>query len=322
MSRYFAVAYYKIVEVPEPEKEMKRHKKFLASLDAKGRIYLSHEGINGQVSLSEESFSVYRDWMNESPIFKDCDFKLHKIPEHIFDRMTVKVKKQLVAVDRLIDFSKRAEHISPAEWKKTLDEDDENLLVIDVRNEYEGKVGHFKNSLIPPLETFREFPQYAKNLTNEYDPKKTKVLMCCTGGIRCEFFSPLMKEAGFENVYQLDGGIIGYGLKEGNKHWKGKLFVFDDRLVTPICEENKETISTCAHCSEKTDHYINCANMDCNKLFLSCDSCTEGKKGLCSEECKGGRVRPFKHKAYPKPFRRQTHEEKIALKSSSKTEQA
>lgn len=317
MSKYFAVAYYKIIEVSDPEKEMKTHKKYLKTIDAKGRIYLSSEGINGQISVSEEAFCAFKDWMNESPVFKNCDFKLHEISEHIFDRMTVKVKKQLVAVDRPIDFSKKAEHISPEEWRKALDERDENLLLIDVRNEYEGKIGHFKGSLIPPLETFREFPEYAKKLKEDYDPKKTKVLMCCTGGIRCEFFSPLMKEAGFENVYQLDGGIIGYGLKEGNKHWEGKLFVFDDRLVTPISKENTDTISSCEHCSDKTDHYINCANMDCNKLFLVCDSCLDKTEGLCSESCKEGRVRPYKHECYPKPFRRQSHEEKISLKSSS-----
>lgn len=317
MTQYFAVAYYKIQEVQDPEMEMKKHKKFLNTLDVKGRIYISTEGINGQISASKDAFLAFKAWMDDHAVFNDCDFKLHDISEHIFDRMTVKVKKQLVAVDRPIDFSKRAKHISPEEWRKILDKQEDNLLVIDVRNAYEGKIGRFKGSLVPPLETFRQFPEYVQSLKKEYDPKKTKVLMCCTGGIRCEFFSPMMKEAGFEDISQLDGGIIAYGLKEGNKHWEGKLFVFDDRLVTPICEENTDVISKCDHCSENTDHYINCANMDCNNLFLVCDKCLEKMQGLCSEECKKGRIRPFKHEAYPKPFRRQTFEEKQALKACS-----
>lgn len=317
MSRYFAIAYYKIVEVQDSEMEMKKHKKFLNSLNIRGRIYISTEGINGQISASKEAFTVYKAWMDKHDTFVNCDFKLHDIDGHIFDRMTVKAKKQLVAVNRPIDFSKRAKHISPEEWRKTLDEGGENLLVIDVRNEYEGKVGRFKNSLIPPLGTFRQFPEYVQSLKKTYNPKTTKVLMCCTGGIRCEFFSPLMKEAGFDDVSQLEGGIIAYGLKEGNKHWEGKLFVFDDRLVAPICKENTDVISCCDHCSEKTDRYINCANMDCNKLFLVCEKCLQENEGLCSDQCKKGRLRPFMHESYPKPFRRQSFEEKQSLKSCS-----
>lgn len=314
MTTHYAVAYYKICNIENPHLEVKKHKNFFKDHDIKGRIYLSEQGINGQISTTVDGLAKYKEWMESQEIFTGIQYKTHDLSEHIFDRMTVKYRKELVAVDLPIDFSKVGKHISPAEWRKTLEEDDENLLVIDVRNDYEGKVGHFEKAIIPPLKTFREFPDYVEKLKEKYDPKKTKVLMYCTGGIRCEFFSPLMKQAGYDDVNQLDGGVIDYGLKEGNKHWKGKLFVFDDRLVTPISNDNAETISTCELCQKSCDRYINCANMDCNKLFIACEECINEHKGLCSAECEKGRVRPFDHKAYPKPFRRQSFEEKQALK--------
>jgi UPF0176 protein len=210
-----------------------------------------------------------------------------------------------------VDFSERGAHLSPAEWKKELDAQDENTIMIDVRNAYESKVGKFKGAIVPPLDTFREFPQFVEQLKQKYDVKKTKVIMYCTGGIRCEFFSPLVKKAGFENVYQLEGGVIKYGLQEGKEHWEGKLFVFDDRMVIPICEENQEIISSCSFCGVASDTFYNCANMDCNELFLACPSCIEEKKGCCCGVClQTGRVRGFAKTAHPKPFRKLSFEEK------------
>lgn len=317
MNSHVAIAYYFLTPVEDPQLELKEHQKFFKTQDIKGRIYLSKEGINGQISCSKSSAKAFIDWMAKHPLFSEAQFKSQEIDQHIFDRLTVKVRKQLVAIDLTIDFSLRAEHISPQKWKEMLDNRDENTLVLDVRNDYEGKVGHFEGALIPPLKTFREFPKFLEELKKEKDPKKTKVLMYCTGGIRCEFFSPLLKQAGFENLYQLDGGVINYGIKEGSKHWKGKLFVFDDRLVTPISEDESETISCCIHCTNKTDRYINCANMDCNELFICCEECMEKHRGLCSVECAEGRVRDFDRSDSPKPFRRLPHEQKQKLKCSS-----
>ena len=127
-----------------------------------------------------------------------------------------------------------------------------------------------------------------------------------------------MKEEGFKNVYQLEGGIINYGLKQGSKHWKGKLFVFDDRLVVPISEDNKEVISRCMFCNALCESYYNCANMDCNELFIACPSCAEEHHGCCSNTCyEEGRVRPFEPSKHPKPFRRLPHEEKIKFNKNS-----
>ncbi len=131
-------------------------------------------------------------------------------------------------------------------------------------------------------------------------------MMYCTGGIRCELFSALLKKQGFENVYQLDGGIINYGLTEGAEHWQGKLFVFDDRMAVPISEEQEcEVISRCHHCQALSDIYYNCSNMDCNALFLCCSECAERYAGCCCGACQTApRLRAYEKGERPKPFRR------------------
>jgi len=297
---YKVLAYYYIGKIEDPLAEVVLHKEFLNARDFRGRIYISEQGINGQSSGSPLSADEYIAWMASR--FKNISFKIHAAHEHPFPKMTVKYRKQLVAIDCEVDFSHVGEHVSPQRWKEMLEERGEETLVLDVRNEYEWKVGHFEGSELPKLETFREFPAYAKKLKEERDPKNTVVMMCCTGGIRCEFFSALMKKEGFEKVYQLDGGIINYGLQEGEEHWKGKLFVFDDRLVVPI-GEGEAPISECFHCAVANDVYYNCANMDCNKLFLCCSDCLKAHQGCCSAECKcAKRVRPYQESA--KPFRK------------------
>jgi len=130
-------------------------------------------------------------------------------------------------------------------------------------------------------------------------------MMYCTGGIRCETYSALLKEKGFDEVYQLEGGVIHYGQQMGNKRWRGKLFVFDDRLSAPISEDEHELISTCNFCEKKSDTYYNCANMDCNELYISCPDCAEKLLGCCCEDClKSKRRRPFVKEDRPKPFRK------------------
>lgn len=315
--QYKVLAYYVFTEIKDPIEEVKRQKEILDSLQGKARIYISEEGVNAQLSLPANNTEAYINWLSENPIYKDAEVKLHDWAEHAFAKLTVKIRKELVAVDRKIDLSKRGEYLSPAEWKEKLDHKDSETILIDVRNNYESDVGHFEGAILPDLETFRGFPEYAKHLAKTVDTKKTKVMMYCTGGIRCELYSALLKDEGFDTVYQLKGGVIQYGLKEGKEHWRGKLFVFDDRLVVPISEDNQEIISSCKFCGCKSDTYYNCANMDCNELFLSCPKCVEERKGCCRENCLAhGRVRAFENKERPKPFRKLTKDEKFSISAT------
>jgi len=302
---YCVLAYYSFQPVQDAKKEVLEHKKFLENLDARGRIYISEEGINGQMSISNEDLDAYTDWLK--PRFPDMPIKIHEYPEHAFEKLKIKYRNQIVALDCGVDMSLTGDHVSPEKWKEMLEAQDDHV-VIDVRNDYEWEVGHFDGAITPPLKTFREFRQYAKDLQTEIDPKNTKVMMYCTGGIRCELYSSLLKENGIENVYQLDGGVINYGLKEGSKHWLGKLFVFDDRMTVPISDEETPIISQCHQCNAPTDDYYNCANMDCNHLFLCCKDCLEKLNGCCKEECmEAPRVRPFEHQNAHKPFRKRYH---------------
>ncbi len=302
--KYLICAYYHLCNVKNPENLVKDHKTFFKGRDIKGRIYISKEGINGQMSGSKEDSKAYMDWLAQQPGFQKVIFKCDPSCENIFFKLTVKVREQLVAFDHPVDLSKRGQHLSPQEWKDRLEKSDDYTLV-DVRNDYETKVGHFQGALLPECKTFREFVSYTdQKLIQEKKIDKAKpILMYCTGGIRCEYYSAHLKEKGFENVYQLDGGVINYGHQFGSQHFEGSLFVFDDRLVTKLSEKS-HTIAECEYCSCKADTYYNCANMDCNFLFTCCQACLKEHLGCCSDDCtQAKRRRPFNHVSN-KPFRK------------------
>lgn len=301
------LAYYAFTPLSDPHSEVIAHQSFLKGKDVKSRIYLSEQGINGQMSASQEAAKEYIDWMHGREPFADMPFKLQPHHEHAFPRLTIKYRKELVAVGLDVDLGKRGRHVSPEEWKRMLETQADRLL-IDVRNEYEWKVGRFEGAELPPCDEFRYFPAYAEQLKQRIDPKKTPVMMYCTGGIRCEIFSSILLESGFENVYQLDGGVINYGEKVGSAHWLGKLFVFDDRLTVAIDENQTPVIGECLYCQTATESYYNCANMDCNKLYLCCAFCLEKSLGCCSDVCLAApRRRPYAHQQAHKPFRKWYH---------------
>lgn len=309
MTQYLVLAYYHFAKLENPLHEIALHKKFCKERDIKCRVYINEEGINGQMSASKDDGEAYMEWLKLRTPFESVVFKLHSHREQVFPRQTIKYRKELVAFDpnRKVDLSLGGEHLSPEEWRKMLESNEQKLL-IDVRNDYEWKVGRFEGAELPPCDTFREFNDYAEKLTQDPEAQKTPVMMYCTGGIRCEIYSTILREKGFEKVYQLNGGIINYGLQEGSSHWLGKLFVFDDRLTVPIAGEETPVIGKCHHCDQPNENYFNCANMECNELFLCCPDCLQKFQGCCCEECqKAERVRPFEPKEAYKPFRRRHH---------------
>lgn len=302
---YFVLAYYHFNKIADPHQEVLDHKTFLKERDMTCRIYLSEQGINGQTSGKREDAEAYMRWIHANPLFEKMIFKIHAYHENVFPRKTVKYRKQLVALDEEVDMQQIGEHVPPEKWKTMLENQAPRVL-LDVRNDYEWKVGRFDGAECPPCANFREFREYAKALKDEVDPQTTPVMMYCTGGIRCELYSSLLKKEGFKDVYQLDGGIINYGLKQGSSHWLGKVFVFDDRLTVPISEEEATpVIGTCHHCQTSNENYYNCANMDCNHLFLCCPNCLKQFTGCCSHTCQTApRLRPYHHQNPHKPFRK------------------
>ena len=304
---YLVIAFYRFVTIESPQDEVLRQQEFCKQRDILGRVYISEQGINGQMSAEENAAQEYMRWMQQSPYFKDVFFKIDPYHEHAFPKLTIKYRKQLVALDAEADLSQSGEHVSPSLWKEMLEANEDRVL-LDVRNDYEWKVGRFDGAEVPPCETFREFQQYADDLKQKVDPKNTPVMMYCTGGIRCEIYSAFLKEKGFEKVYQLDGGVINYGHQEGSEHWLGKLFVFDDRLTVPISQEQTKVIGTCHHCGTQNESYYNCANMDCNKLFLCCQDCLKTFIGCCGEDCTHSpKLRPYQQQNAHKPFRKWFH---------------
>lgn len=302
---YYALAYYLFTNVEDPHLEVRLHKELFRDMDVSCRIYLSENGINGQFSGAQQDAEAYMAWLKQRPGFEKVKFKIHHIEENIFPRVCVKYRKELVAMGgERVNTEEGAKHISPAEWAEKLD--DGKCLVIDVRNNYESKIGHFEQAILPDITTFKEFPQYAEQLAKQYD-HNTPVMMYCTGGIRCELYSVVLMKQGFKEVYQLDGGVIAYGQQMGNKHWKGKLFVFDDRMAIPIDDQQShvEPIAHCTHCQTSCDTYYNCANADCNTLFICCEQCVQQQQGCCSHACtQAPRIRKFDQTRGNKPFRR------------------
>jgi UPF0176 protein len=301
---YWVVSFYHFFSVKDPKSEVLEHHKFFNDKDYRGRIYIDSDGINAQFSAPPVLVKEYLSWLQNRHNLESIEVKINEDREHAFYKMKVKARP-LVAFGEKVDLSQRGEHLSASDWKKKMMEEEQNRIIIDARNGYESKVGHFEGALLPECDTFKEFVPFSDKIAETHDPENTEVMMYCTGGIRCEYLSAYFKKKGFKKVYQLDGGVIRYGEKEGMDHWKGSLFVFDDRLTVPIANDNSEIISQCEHCSKSCDRYINCANMDCNELFLCCPECAKIWEGCCSKECQiEPRKRAFESSEHPKPFRR------------------
>lgn len=299
---YQVIAYYWLEGIDAPHQLIKDHKDWFSSRDASARIYINEQGINAQMCIATDQALDYMNWIQEK-IEKKLFFKIQGHDCQAFPRCNVRYRKKLVAIDEDVDCKKGGEHLTPLQWQQML-EQEQNKILIDVRNDYEWKVGHFAGAELPKCKTFREFSDYADQLKEKVNPENTKVMMYCTGGIRCELYSAVLKERGFDSVYQLDGGIINYGAEQDGKHWKGKLFVFDDRLTVPVGTDNKEVIGKCLHCNAPTEKMYNCANTECNELFLSCSSCLKKMVGCCKESCTTSeKLRPYQDGVH-KPFRR------------------
>ena len=293
--KYYAVSFYKLFHIDSPNEEYLRWKLLGKELDLKGRIYISEQGINAQMSILSNDYEKLL-----KNIDKGININVQEQKEHVFEKLKIKIRKQLVALDKEVNLENSAEKIEPEEWAKMM-KDGSKHIVIDVRNNYETEIGYFENSIKPDLSQFRDFRGYVDKIKNH---KNDSIMMFCTGGIRCEFFSALLKENGFKKVVQLKGGILNYAKKLGSLFWKGNIFVFDDRISIPVGTD-REYVSNCKYCNIETATYHNCANMECNKLFISCICCAKKHQGLCSTKCKSGRVRKIElSDRQPKPFRK------------------
>lgn len=283
------ILYYKFVPVADPAMTMRWQKELCARLGLTGRVIISIHGINGTLGGDIENLREYKREMNRSITFKDIMYKWSDGTGTDFPRLSVKVRDELVsfgAADEIKVDDKGVvgggKHLKPEAVHKLIEERDD-VVFFDGRNAYEAAVGKFKGAVVPDTETTRDF--LADLAGDKYDDIKDKpVVTYCTGGIRCEALSVLMKNRGFKEVYQIDGGIVKYGEKYGDDGlWEGALHIFDDRMTHRFSDKSKD-IGECSYCLGKTSRYINCGNISCNKLILVCDECDQ--KTLCAA-CSG-----------------------------------
>ncbi|NMH89259.1 oxygen-dependent tRNA uridine(34) hydroxylase TrhO [Flavivirga algicola] len=281
------LSFYQYAKIGNPQ--ILRNHLFITwdTLDVLGRIYVAHEGINGQLSLPADRFNEFKAHLDTISFLKDIRLNIAVEQDNkSFLKLKVKVRNKIVADglnDDTFDVTNKGVHVGAEQFNKLIE--DEKTVLVDMRNHYESEIGHFKNAITPDVDTFRESLDIIEDDLKTHKEDKNLV-MYCTGGIRCEKASAYFKHKGFKNVYQLEGGIIEYTrqVKEENLENKflGQNFVFDDRRAERISDD---VIANCHQCGNPFDVHTNCANAACHLLFIQCDSCKEAMENCCSSEC-------------------------------------
>ena len=275
--KFLIAAFYKFTKVSLLFELQTEFYKFLENLNIKGTVLLAEEGINGTVSGSSESIAKFKNFLFDKDLLSESDFKVSSADFMPFPRLKVKLKKEIVTIGNceINPGKKVGEYVDPLDWNQLIT--DEDVLVLDTRNTYEVSIGSFEGAIQPETTNFREFPEWAETEGSKL-PKDKKIAMFCTGGIRCEKASSLLKDKGFEKVFHLKGGILNYleKVKPEESLWNGECFVFDDRVALnhklepgsydlchgcrmPITEDDKLSANfirgvSCAHCfDDKTE---------------------------------------------------------------------
>ena len=281
---YHVLLYYCYSPIPDVEAFKEVHHVFCLDHNLLGRIIIAPEGLNGTVSGTIENCQAYMDYVRSLTGFEKTDFKIDEATEHTFQKLNVRIKPEIVHSDLLHikPYECTGTHLEPAEFKQMI-QNDPDVVVLDVRSNYEHAVGKFKNAVTFDMENFRDLPDHIEEIAHL---KNKKILTYCTGGIKCEKASAFLLEQGFQNVYQLHGGIIKYGIEAQGEDFEGKCYVFDNRIAIDVNEVNPSVISKCYICSTPSDRMVNCANPECNNHVPICDNCGWEMEGACSSECK------------------------------------
>lgn len=274
------ILYYGFTPLSDPEAVMLWQRTLCESLDLKGRILLSTHGINGTLGGDMSALKRYVRQTKQYPGFKDIDFKWSDGTGNDFPRLRVRVRDEIVSfgapgelvVDRDGVVSGGV-HLKPEQVHELVAERGDDVVFFDGRNAFEAKIGKFKNAVVPDVKTTRDFVDELES--GKYDHLKSRpIVTYCTGGIRCEVLSSVMKRRGFQEVYQIDGGIVRYGEQFGDKGlWEGSLYIFDARMNHEFSDQAK-VIGVCERCDAPTSKFYNCANLACRKLILLCEACT------------------------------------------------
>ncbi len=289
------LSFYKYAKIGNPQ--VFRDHLFITweALDVLGRIYVAHEGINGQLSLPADKFNAFKSHLDSISFLKDIRLNIAVEQDNkSFLKLKIKVRNKIVADglnDDTFDVTDKGIHVNAETFNQLIE--DEQTVLVDMRNHYESEIGHFKNAVTPDVDTFRESLDIIEDDLKEHKEDK-KLVMYCTGGIRCEKASAYFKHKGFKNVYQLEGGIIEYTRQVKNQDLENKFigqnFVFDDRRAERISDD---VIANCHQCGKPFDVHTNCANEACHLLFIQCDACKAEMNNCCSTHCKDINALPY-----------------------------
>ena len=283
--RRITCSFYRYIDIADVQSFRDRLYRDLSNINVFGRVYVAKEGVNAQISCPEHQWDTFRKKLNSYEYLSSVHIKRAVKEGQSFYKLTVKIKDQIVAYDVQVaeyDMGNVGRHLNASKFNEKLEQS--NVVAVDMRNYYESEVGRFENALIPDVDTSRELLPEVKKMLKGHE--EDEILLYCTGGIRCEKASAYLIKNGFDNVSQLDGGIIQYAHEINNSGLKskfiGKNFVFDDRMGESITDD---IIGSCHQCEKPSDTHIDCGNDACHILFIQCDDCNVDYNGCCSKEC-------------------------------------
>jgi predicted sulfurtransferase len=276
--------FYKYVTVKKPSDEVKEQKKICSELGLTGRILIAQEGINGTVGGTDETTNRYKDYLNAHATFCDMDIKESEGGAEYFPRLRVCAKSTIVnlGIDpKELTAEDRGTYLSPEEAHALITQNPAELMLFDARNDFEWRVGTFRGAHTPSISNFRDLPQYIDEHADEFKDKR--VLMFCTGGIRCERATAYLKNKQVaQEVFHIKGGIQRYIEAYPDGYFRGKNYVFDSRVTARVTED---ILAHCDLCKKPYDDYSNCINAQCNKHIIICPDCVDNYHNTCSERC-------------------------------------
>lgn len=283
---HFVLLYYKFTCIADPAAFAEAHRSLCESLQLRGRILIGAEGINGTVSGTAEDCDAYMQVCGTLPELNGIEFKVDAAEGHAFKALYVRVREEIITLGRPLAepvHTRSGKHLSPSEFRAKMREED--TVILDGRNAYESELGRFEGALCPDVQNFREFPDWIESHREQLQGKQ--ILTYCTGGIRCEKLTSWMLDAGFEDVYQLDGGIVMYGQDPATdgEGFEGVNVVFDERVVVPVGSKSK-IVTRCRECDRLCADYVNCANVECNLRMILCPECESRVASCCSDVCR------------------------------------
>lgn len=281
------ILFYKYVSIDNPEKLVEEQRRICQKLKLKGRMIVAEEGINATLEGTDENIKKYCANFLEDSRFCETHIKVSDGTKEAFPKLSIKLRDEIVAsgIDGLDPNKITGKYITAEKLHEWL-ADKREFYIVDVRNNYEQTVGYFENSILSNMENFRDLPKFLPKLRHL---KSKTVVTVCTGGVRCEKASGFLVKNGFEDVYQLYGGIVTFMEKYPNEHFKGSLYVFDNRLVLGfnMDDPKREIVGRCANCGKPSENYINCSDDFCHRHFICCIDCVDAdNKALCPMGCR------------------------------------